>query len=199
MATNRIALFFSTLFVTIPLCIGAAAFSVDSPAASPITAEQAQQLALKQTGGGEIAELEKKSPGTTSSYYRLEVIKEGNEYSLEIDASTGELLKYLKKNRHTAQTGLIHAVPQPSVPSPTQALSNPAPLSTTESLTLEQAQAMALQLTGGGTVIESEIDGLKKGRLVYEFEIFNNGIKYEIDIDGKTGDVLKHKAKRKHP
>lgn len=58
--------------------------------------------------------------------------------------------------------------------------------------------ALALQHTNGGTVVESDIDVKRSGRIIYEFEIINAGVKYEIEIDGDTGTILDFERNGKH-
>lgn len=52
-----------------------------------------------------------------------------------------------------------------------------------DGISLEQAMAVALEKTGGGTVVKSEVDRKKHGRIEYEFKIINNGVKYEVEVD----------------
>lgn len=51
-------------------------------------------------------------------------------------------------------------------------------------ISADQAKAIALELTGGGTIIEFEADD------EYEIEIKSKDKKYEIEIDAYTGKVL---------
>lgn len=59
-------------------------------------------------------------------------------------------------------------------------------------ISYERAKEIALAKIGGGTVREIELDR-EKERLVYEIEVRYNGMKYEIDIDAATGEILKYK------
>ncbi|MDP3386113.1 MAG: PepSY domain-containing protein, partial [Eubacteriales bacterium] len=57
----------------------------------------------------------------------------------------------------------------------------------------EKAIEIALGLTGGGTVVEFELDK-DDGRYEYEIEIKKDGKEYEIEIDAMTGKVLEFEA-----
>ncbi len=164
----------AVLFVAV---FGGVAIAGDGNA--PITPARAQEVALGQTGGGEVVELERRRGADGTQYFHLEIVNGDQRYAVEVDAADGSLNKFAKMN----QQGGRFATP-PAMPS-----TLPAPVQTGTSLALEQAQAAALRLTNGGTVVESEVRG-KGGRVVYEFEIVQNGVKYEIDIDAANGGVL---------
>ena len=52
-------------------------------------------------------------------------------------------------------------------------------------ISADKAKSIALELTGGGKIIEFELDDDE-----YEIEIISNGKEYEIEIDAYTGKVL---------
>lgn len=60
-------------------------------------------------------------------------------------------------------------------------------------ITYEKAKEIALTKVGGGTVREIELD-YEHGILVYEVEIKYNGIKYEVDVNAETGEIVKFKS-----
>lgn len=63
-------------------------------------------------------------------------------------------------------------------------------------LTSEQALALAMQQTGGGVVVKQEMHSKRDGRVEYEFDIINNGVKYEVEIDS-TGAILEFERKKR--
>ena len=56
-------------------------------------------------------------------------------------------------------------------------------------LTIEEAKAIAVKSVGG-KVTEIELDREKSGA-IYEVEVQSAGIEYDLDIDAKTGKVLR--------
>ena len=46
-----------------------------------------------------------------------------------------------------------------------------------------------------GKIIKFELDE-DDGRYSYEFEIINDGIEYEIDIDAYSGEIIKFESER---
>ena len=166
--------------------IGASAVAAEQ--AGPITAERAKEIALAQTGGGNVMELDRHYRGNGTYIYRLEIAGDTGAYHVEIDESDGRLVKLIRKHGygyHKGNTGGIAPAPGASLPA-------------TGILGHDQAMAKALERTGGGAVVESDTDHKRDGRVIYEFEIVNNGVKYDIDIDGVTGNVLKFKQKGRH-
>ena len=56
-------------------------------------------------------------------------------------------------------------------------------------LSVEEAETIAVKSVGG-IVTEVELDREKSG-VIYEVEVRSNGIEYNLDIDAKTGKVLR--------
>lgn len=155
---------------------------------TPVTAARAQEIAVAQAGGGEVVVLERKDLGVGAPYYRVEVLNGGDLYAMEIDAANGGLNKLVKKGPESV---VIAAPVVPSV-----AVVPVVPVAPADAgISVDQARAIALRQTNGGVVVEADIHGYKKGRPVYEFEIINNGVKYDIEIDGVSGGILKSKVK----
>lgn len=175
------------MFKTITACAVAVLLTIGGVSAAestgPITAEQAKAIALQQTGGGQVFELDRRARGDGLDYFRLEIAADDGDYHIEINASNGRLLQFIRKH---GRRGGAYA---PS------AAAQPRTASSQNDMTLEQAQAIALERTGGGVVVESEVDVKRSGRVVYEFEIVNDGTKFDIDIDGVTGSIVKFKQK----
>lgn len=62
-----------------------------------ITFEEARKIALDRTGGGEIVEIEK-DYDDGMPIYEVEIIDNDNEYDVEIDAHTGDIIEYKVKS-----------------------------------------------------------------------------------------------------
>lgn len=56
-----------------------------------------------------------------------------------------------------------------------------------------RAKEIALAKTGGGTIVEFELDW-DDGRPEYEIEIKRNGVEYELEIHGYTGKILEYEV-----
>lgn len=99
---------------------------------------------------------------------------ERTEYDYEIDAATGEIVKF----DHDAES---YAAPRPSA---------------SGTITREKAQEIALAKVPG-----AKAENIKKlkldrddGRQIYEIEIIYNEMEYELEIDASTGTVLEFEA-----
>lgn len=60
---------------------------------------------------------------------------------------------------------------------------------TKEFLTIEEVKAIAVKAVGGN-VMEIEFERKKSGAM-YEVEVKSKGVEYDLDIDAKTGKVLR--------
>ncbi|GHS86262.1 hypothetical protein AGMMS49957_04100 [Synergistales bacterium] len=68
-------------------------FGVTGFAASEITAEKAKEIALSKVGGGTIVEF-KLDYEHDKQVYEMEVRHNGREYEIDVDAATGDIVKY---------------------------------------------------------------------------------------------------------
>ena len=72
-------------------------------------------------------------------------------------------------------------------------------LSGKASLTMDEAQTIALQARPG-EVTDKELEKEKGGSgLRYSFDIKAQGVTYEVGVDAKTGKVLENGAEGKNP
>ncbi len=160
-------------------CAIAACITVSSAIAADadITPDRARELALSQVDGGRVLEQQLHRGGQFGPYYRFEVEGSDGFYHMEVDAQSGRLIQLARK--HGPRRGSASA-PGTS----TAAEGQPFPI------TFDRATEIALERSGGGVVVESEVDRKRNGRMVYEFEIYNNGTRYEMDVDSATGDII---------
>ena len=139
-----------------------------------ITLEQAKAIALKDAGLTEsqvtfIRAFQEYDDGRLE--YEVEFYKDNVEYDYEIDAATGKIL-----SRDYDAEGYY-------VPS----------TSTSASITLEQAKAIALKDAG---LTESQVTFVRAkqdyddGRLEYEVEFYKDNVEYDYEIDAATGKIL---------
>ena len=141
---------------------------------------RAKEIALGKTGGGTIVEFELDWDDGRPEY-EIEIKANGYEYELEIDGYTGKVLEFEKDDDDDYRSSSKPA-------------SKPAPKSTTKpskpSLIGDaRAKEIALAKSGGGKVVEFELDW-DDGRPEYEIEIKKDGLEYEVEIDGYTGQIL---------
>lgn len=69
--------------------------------------------------------------------------------------------------------------------------SAPVPLE----ISMDAAQKIALEKTGGGTVVKIERDYEDYGRIEIEIDIVKPDRHYEITLDGHTGAILEYEEK----
>lgn len=155
------------------LSLGMAAVSAD--AAKLIGEARAKEIALKHAGvAPQQAQFTKMKLDRKYSHteYELKFYVGGTEYEYDINAETGEVLKFSReeKNRATPQTA------------------GPAGL-------IGDAKAKSIALARVAGAKESDLRKFKldndDGRQVYEGEIFYNMKEYDFKIDAKSGEVLK--------
>ena len=134
-----------------------------------ITPEEARKIALGLVNG-EIIKVDLDDDDDDPEY-EIKVRKDGLVYEIELDARTGKVEEFEKDDDDDDRTS-IQPNGQPQQPSRTR-------------ISADQAKAIALQLTGGGRIVEFESDDDE-----YEIEIIQNGKEYEIEIHAFTGKVL---------
>jgi uncharacterized membrane protein YkoI len=144
--------------------------SVSKQADKMISLQEAKQVATQKVKGGYVTEIEL-DQDDGRYHFDIDLKDNKNEYDLEVDAFTGEIIKFEKeveKDRTQAKSGKL--------------------------LTKEEAIAIAKK-QAAGTVKEIELDD-DDGRKVYEIEIKDNEFKYEIELDAVTGKVLEFEKDR---
>ena len=141
-------------------------------ATTGITADEAKQAALTHAGlsSGDVTIVKCELDWDDGrQVYEVEFYDVSyKEYDYEIDASTGEIVKY----DYDAE----YSIPQTSG---------------TQSITADEAKALALAQVPGATtsdIYQFEVD-YDDGRIRYEGEILYNGMKYEFEIDGYSGSI----------
>jgi hypothetical protein len=58
-----------------------------------------------------------------------------------------------------------------------------------------QAEQTALSAVGGGWVRESELE-TEEGALVWKVRVIARGVEHDLYVDARTGDVVRHRARR---
>lgn len=182
----------SKLFPLLALFVCAALSAGE--ASGPISAERAKEIVLAQTGGGVVIEFDRHYRGDRGYVFKLVIDADDGVYVAEVDAGTGKLLRFIRKKGYRGYRGNRGSGERPL---PREDIAPRQPESGAEShLSLEEAAAIALKHAKGGVVVESEMDTSWRHGLVYEFEIINDGGKFELEIAASDGSLVEFKQKR---
>ena len=143
---------------------------------SYIGVNRAMNIALKKVPGANSSHMKKIHLDRENGrmVYEGEIYYNGQEYEFDIDAVTGDIVKWKVE-------GVSNNSPY--------ANSN---ANNSQNITIEKAKLIALAQVRGANQshfgkIELDHD---HGRAIYEIEIFYNNSKYEFDIDASTGEVI---------
>jgi len=134
-----------------------------------ITLEEAKQIAVEKVKNGKVTEI---GLDKEDGYYHFDVdLKdEMYEYDLEVDAYTGEIIKFEKeemKNSKHAKSG--------------------------KKMTEEKATAI-VKKKAVGTIKEFKLDTIDGH--IYDIKMKDSKFDYEIEIDAETGRYLKFEKER---
>lgn len=107
--------------------------------------------------------------------YEIEFVYGNTEYDVEVNASTGAIVKYEEDREELPSAG------QETIISIDEARAKAA----------ERAGLTVSQVTF--TKVELDVDD---GRKVYDTEFVCNGVEYSVEIDASTGSVIKYESER---
>lgn len=142
-----------------------------------ITHEEAKAIALLHAGGGDVMECELDYERGMWQY-EIEVIFDGYEYDIDIDAADGSVIR-TEKERTNRRPGGTAAAPDGGTGSvPAGGGMDGAKISA------DEAAAFALAAAGKGEVVGCEWDDGK-----YEVKIRAGVDEYEYDVDHTTGEA----------
>ena len=162
-------------------CHALAGQPVSVPASSNIiTRERAEAIALEQAQGGKIVQTEFRQKKDGRAGYKVLAVDGDMVVEVKIDALQGRVMTMKRKN--------IETVKYPKNGSG-RVFDDQGGIDTAK------AREIALDRTGGGTVVELEKELKKDGRIVYEVEIVNPERKHEVKIDGRTGAIVEYEEK----
>ena len=143
---------------------------------SYIGVNRAMNIALKKVPGASNSHVKKIHLDRENGrmVYEGEIYYNVQEYEFDIDAVTGDIVKW-KVDGVSNNSGYVN--------------NN---VNNSQTITMEKAKTIALaQVPGANQSHFGKIDlDYDHGRAVYEIEIFYNNSKYEFDIDASTGEVI---------
>ena len=147
---------------------------------SALTLEEAQEIALAEVDGKVTRAVEETDDGR--SYYEFDIIANDQKHELEVDASSGKITK--------------NEIDEDYVPSTTdtnnQTANNQSTNNQTTIISNEEAQKIAMDRVGNnGYLVKCGLDS-DDNRQVYEIEIKNGTIEYNIDVDAVSGEIVKY-------
>ena len=150
---------------------------------SLITYEEAKGIATVTVGGGDVVECELDYERGVWQY-ELEVIFDGYEYDIDINAQDGTVRRNTKErtSRTASASGQTGSGTTGEMGSGTG-----SGTSTGATITSEEAVAFALAAAGSGEVVGSELDDGK-----YEIKIRVGVDEYEYHVDRLTGEAVLH-------
>lgn len=157
--------------------------------------DKATEIALAQLPGATLKEIE--FDYDDGMVYEAELLKDGYEYDVEIDALTGAVVKwdYERDDHWSGSVGQPQTAPQQGTVSPQPSQSQQPATSTpqTDLITEQQARDLVLAQVPGASIVEFERD-TDDGRTVYQGKAVLNGREYEFEIDAATGSFLEWDA-----
>ena len=143
------------------------AISIGAYAATTVTAEQANEVALKKAGGGIVVENELEYDDGIL-VYDIIVINGEKRYSMEINANNLTIYEFKERNIDSVAYGIN--------------LNNVA-------ISIDKAKEIALNKAGGGIITSCRLE-YEDRILVYDVEVINGKVEYDIEIDASTGNIV---------
>ena len=158
--------------------------------------EKAREIALAQLPGATLKEID--FDYDDGMVYEAELLKDGYEYDLEIDALTGAVVKweYEEDDHWSGNHESGPAAGPESSGSGTQTTPSPQPSQSQQQTTLiteQEAKNLVLAQVPGATIVEFERDS-DDGRTIYKGEAVLDGWEYDFEIDAASGEFIKWEA-----
>lgn len=134
-----------------------------------IGAGRAKQVALNKVPDGEVIYL-KQDRDDGRLIYEGKIIKGNAEYEFDIDAYSGDILKW-DENYNKNQTD------------------KPSKKTSANHISADRAKEIALNKVPGAKVVSLKLDK-DDSRLIYEGEMYKGNYEYEFEIDAYSGEIL---------
>ena len=172
------------MFALAVVCVMGIAFAIPAPVdasvlgETQVSFERAIQIAIGHVGGngGVVTDVEWKNRHGRPPVYGIEIYRNRQKYEVRIDAVTGEIIRTQNKRTSKIPTGLT--------------------VSLITSVNVNKLADIAVNRAGGGIVTEVEFEWeRRRGGMVVDIEVNDNGQKHEFKIDAATGEIIRHKSK----
>ena len=148
-------------------------------AGAQVTFEQAIQIAFAQSGSGIVKEIELERKRSGLLVYEVEITGNQRKYEVQIDATTGAIIRSYDKRSSSSQ------------------MYNGSFVGQITTANAARFSAIGLAQLGGGTVEEMGWELGRNGQYIFEIEIRDaNRRKHEVKIDPATGTIVSIKSKR---
>ena len=139
-----------------------------------ITAQKAKDIMLGKVPGSSILEFSYDGDDRTPKYDGT-LIKDNYEYEIDVDAKTGDIIKFEKE----------------------QIFQSNNTSNTIDLITSQEAKDIMLNKVPGATIIEFSYDG-DDATPKYDGKLIKDNCEYEIDVNAKTGAIIKFEQENKN-
>ncbi len=142
-----------------------------------ISMDKAESLALKEINGEVVSK--SKDLDDDSPNYSFEIIgKDNKKYDIEIDAVNGELISLEQDHDYVA-------------PKNNETTNNTDNTQTTHVVTQQEAEAVAMEIAGGGSVRKAYLDHEDNHtNCTWDIEVVNGDFKYEVEVNADTKAIV---------
>ena len=172
--------------------------SISEERAKAITSEHTKKTNLNYTR----IELSQDDDYAEALTYEIEAEADGIEYDLDINANTGQILKFEQKNiTETGQQASSASTAQAAQPAEQQTTAPaPAPAQQAQAATLSQASVKQIvaSRTGVSNLFYKKLHLTRDDdygyRPVYEVEAYAGNAEFDLEIDATTGQILSYSA-----
>lgn len=151
-----------------------------------ISLAEAEKIALKEVNGELIHSSQETDDGRV--YFDIDILKDGTLHELELNAK-GKIRSHEQEKNYSNSYSVSGTNSSTTAAADTTTAPANANASNVAKITAEQANNIALERVGGGTVTKNELD-YDDGILRYEVEIINGYMEYDLKVDAKTGTII---------
>lgn len=142
-----------------------------SPEGYPVTPKQAADLFLEEYPGAKLTEIKLDHSDSHGYLFKVEGVTEGKEHELNVDTHTAAILKVETEADDDDKSDEVFTY-------------------TDEIVEWTEAMKKALEKVGATAYAEEWELKKENGKVVYEFDIINDGDSVDVTVDALTGEVL---------
>ena len=147
-----------------------------------ISMEEAKKKALNEING-EVVGYEKDLKDDEDPKYSFAIVKDGKKYDIDIDAINGEIL--------TLEQDHDYVAPKNNDTTNNNSNTNNTNGEATHVVTQQEAEAIALDIAGGGSVKKAYLDHEDRhANCTWDVEVINGDFKYEVEVNADTKAIV---------